>query len=126
MSVGYLAGLFDLVNVRDLDLINQARAGCARLVLGVFTDEYVETVSGRRPVVPLEERMTLLRHVRGVAAVVPDDGSAGSRSTVPDVWFVAGDRPAGYPRDAVRLLSQRESASPILRGVLHPAATAVA
>ena len=45
MSVGYLADSFDLINVRDLDLIAQARARCARLVVGVFTDEYVERVS---------------------------------------------------------------------------------
>ena len=54
MSVGYLAGLFDLVNVRDLDLINQARAGCARLVLGVFTDGGVglRPLDGRRMMIP--------------------------------------------------------------------------
>ena len=34
MSVGYPPGLFDLITVRDLDRINQARTGCAHLVLG--------------------------------------------------------------------------------------------
>ena len=73
MSVGYLADSFDLINVRDLDLIAQARARCARLVVGVFTDDYVERVSGRRPVIPLSERMAVLQQVRGIVEVVAHD-----------------------------------------------------
>ncbi len=42
MSVGYPPGLFDLITVRDLDRINQARTGCAHLVLGVSTDPLVQ------------------------------------------------------------------------------------
>jgi hypothetical protein len=125
MSVGYFADLFDLINVRDLDLINQARDGCAHLVLGVYTDDYAEERLGHRPVVPLSERMALLRHVRGVAEVVADDGT-GRRAGSADVRFVAVDRPDLSARVAVRLWPQRESASALLQRVLRPAATAVA
>ena len=62
MSVGYLADSFDLINVRDLDLIAQARARCTRPIVGVFTNQYTEWVSGRRPVLPLSERMAVLRN----------------------------------------------------------------
>ena len=44
MSVGYFASLFHLINVRDRDLINQARARCAHLVLGVVTDDCADTL----------------------------------------------------------------------------------
>ena len=79
MSVGYLADSFDLINVRDLDLIAQARARCTRLVVGVFTDEHAEWLFGRRPVVPLSERMAVLRHVRGVDEVVAHDAGSARR-----------------------------------------------
>jgi hypothetical protein len=38
MLVCYPPGLFDLITVRDRDLISQARPGWARLVLGASTD----------------------------------------------------------------------------------------
>jgi len=61
MSVGCLADSFDF-NVRDLDLIAQARARCTRPIVCVFTREYAEWVSRRRPVVPLSERVAVLRN----------------------------------------------------------------
>jgi hypothetical protein len=70
MSVGYFADSFDVLNVRDLDLIAHARELCSRLLVGVFTDDYVERLRGRRPVVPLDERMALMQHIGGAADVV--------------------------------------------------------
>jgi len=59
-----------MLNVADLDLIDQARRRCDRLVVGVHSDELVLATLGRRPVVPLVERVALLRRVRGVDEVV--------------------------------------------------------
>jgi glycerol-3-phosphate cytidylyltransferase len=73
MSVGYFADSFDMINVRDLDLIAQARERCSRLMLGVFTDDYAEQLFGRRPVVPLDERKAVLQHIGGVAEVLTHD-----------------------------------------------------
>lgn len=117
MSVGYLADSFDLINVRDLDLIAQARARCARLVVGVFTDEYAERISGRRPVVPLSERMAVLREVRGIVEVVThDDRAADDASAV--VLFAAADVPQDLVEETVLLTPARRSASVVLRNVL--------
>lgn len=126
MAVGYLADLFDLLNVRDLDLIAQARAACAHLVLGVLTDDYAEAVHGRRPVVPLEERMALLRHVRGVDEVVAHDSPWPLRAETAAVVFTAEDGHVGHRRDTVRLQPQRRSESPVLRQALQPVTVAVA
>lgn len=126
MAVGYLADLFDLLNVRDLDLIAQARAACAHLVLGVLTDDYAEAVHGRRPVVPLEERMTLLRHVRGVDEVVAHDGPWPHHAETATLLFTAEDSHVGYGRDSVRLRPRRRSESPVLRQALQPVTVAVA
>jgi len=75
MRQGYLAGSFDLLNVGDLDVIGQVRERCDRLVVGVYSDGYVRKLSGRLPVVPLNERAELLRHVRGVAEVLTHNES---------------------------------------------------
>jgi len=117
MSVGYLADSFDLINVRDLDLIAQARARCARLVVGVFTDEYVERVSGRRPVIPLSERMAVLREVRGIVEVVAHDDSSVEDASAA-VLFAADDAPHDLVEGAVLLTPARRSASVVLRNVL--------
>ena len=73
MTVGYLAAAFEVVTVRDLDLIRQARQLCTRLVVGVLRDEDVVRLFGRRPVAPLLERIAVVRHLRGVDEVVAHD-----------------------------------------------------
>ncbi|GAA2107807.1 hypothetical protein GCM10009841_27980 [Microlunatus panaciterrae] len=70
MICGYLARSFDLLNVRDLDLIAQSRSLCDSLTLAVLRDDTVERYLGRPPVVPLTERLELVRHLRGVDEVV--------------------------------------------------------
>jgi glycerol-3-phosphate cytidylyltransferase-like family protein len=116
MSVGYLCASFDLLNVRDLDLVEQALERCSRLVAAVHTDAYAERVSGRSPVVPLEERIALLRHVRGVDDVVAFDAS----TVFPDdaLQFVMGGVPDGT--DAQPLTPRRETSSSMLRLALQP------
>jgi len=73
LTHGYLAGAFDLLNVGDLDAIRQALERCDQLVVGVYTDQYAEKISGRLPVVPFDERSELVRHVRGVADIAAHD-----------------------------------------------------
>ena len=120
MTIGYLADAFDLLNVRDLDLIAQARRRCDRLVVGVFSDEYAEQLHGRRPVVPAVERSAMVRHVRGVTEVRLHDASGAQGPALTyHVTFVAADSPAQEALSgAVVLTPQRESESAILRNAL--------
>lgn len=118
MGVGYLAASFDLLNVADLDVIAQAGSRCAGLVVGVFSDELVEDLTGRPPVVPLSERLALVQHVRGVQdAVVHEPGRA--RGLGAEVVFSLVDEPA--PADAVTLTPTRRTTSAALRAALRPA-----
>jgi glycerol-3-phosphate cytidylyltransferase len=75
MSVGYLADSFDMISLRDLDLIAQARARCSQLLVGVFTDDYVRRLIGRHPMVPFDERAAVVQHMDGVSDVVGHDPS---------------------------------------------------
>ena len=68
--VGYSPGVFDLFHVGHLDLLRRAEAGCDRLVVGVLADELAAELHGVRPVVPLIERMEIVRNVRHVDEVV--------------------------------------------------------
>lgn len=70
MPTGYVVGAFDMLNVRDIDVISQVRERCARIVVGVLDDDEVQRLYGRPPVVPLTERLQLVEHVRGVDTVV--------------------------------------------------------
>jgi cytidyltransferase-like protein len=119
MSVGYLTDSFDLINVRDLDVIAQARSLCSRLVVGVFSDEYAEQLSGRRPVVPLVERVAVLRHVRGVADVV-----VHTADTPPPAhgWvnLAIADTLAPVVEGSIIITPRRESDSLVLRNALCP------
>lgn len=70
MTNGYTAGVFDLFHGGDLDLLRKARAQCARLTVGVLTDELAQTILGTRPFMPLNERLEILRNVRFVDKVI--------------------------------------------------------
>lgn len=116
MTVGYLAGAFDLLNVRDLDLIAQARQRCSVLLVGVFSDD-VAARHGREPVVPLGERATLVSHVRGV-----DEVRVHDEDWLPcevDITFaVAGEPLLPGGRSVWWLSPRRQTSSPVLQRAL--------
>ena len=120
MSLGYLANPFDLINVRDIDIIRQAGRYCSRLVLGVFTDEFAERQCGRPPIVPLTERVALVSHVRGVHKVLVHDGRTPELSPSTIYFTVVGDAPLSLPAEPWLLQSTRHTASAVLRETLQP------
>ncbi len=74
--VGYAAGAFDLFHIGHLNILKHARSACDYLIAGVVSDEMLVATKGRAPVVPLAERLEIVRSVRyvdeAVAEVVPD------------------------------------------------------
>ena len=74
--IGYAPGAYDLFHIGHLNLLRHARAHCDLLVAGVVSDEMLLHTKGRLPVVPLAERMEIVRNLRMVdqvhAEVVPD------------------------------------------------------
>ncbi|KAF4406723.1 MULTISPECIES: adenylyltransferase/cytidyltransferase family protein [Streptomyces] len=75
-TVGYAPGVYDLFHVGHLNILRHARSQCDYLVAGVVSDEMAELAKGRAPVVPLVERLEIVRSVRFVDAAfvetVPD------------------------------------------------------
>jgi glycerol-3-phosphate cytidylyltransferase len=74
--VGYAPGAYDLFHIGHLNLLRHAAQHCDVLIAGVVSDEMLELAKGRRPIVPLAERLEIVRSVRFVdrvhAEVVPD------------------------------------------------------
>jgi glycerol-3-phosphate cytidylyltransferase len=74
--VGYAPGAYDLFHIGHLNVLRHAADNCDRLVAGVVSDEMLLLTKGRAPVVPLAERMEIVRSLRCVdavhAEVVPD------------------------------------------------------
>ncbi|MDY6052236.1 MAG: adenylyltransferase/cytidyltransferase family protein [Rothia sp. (in: high G+C Gram-positive bacteria)] len=63
MNIGYAAGAFDLFHVGHLNILRQAKKNCDYLIAGVVSDEMLELTKGRRPMVPLAERMEIVAHI---------------------------------------------------------------
>ena len=69
--VVFTNGVFDLLHVGHLDLLEKARALGDALVVGVNSDASVRRLKGsNRPIVPLRERMEMLAGLKPVDYVV--------------------------------------------------------
>lgn len=68
--VGYTQGTFDMFHIGHLNLIKNAKRHCNYLVVGVNTDELVESYKNKRPIVPLEERVEIVRAIKYVDEVI--------------------------------------------------------
>ncbi|MDI5964421.1 adenylyltransferase/cytidyltransferase family protein [Streptomyces sp. SL13] len=70
--VGYAPGVYDLFHVGHLNILRHARSRCDYLIAGVVSDEMSALAKGRRPVVPLTERLEIVRSIRWVDEAVPE------------------------------------------------------
>ena len=98
--VGYAPGAYDLFHVGHLNILRHAKRRCDYLIAGVVADEVLELTKGRRPIIPLAERMEILRHISYVDEVVAEvqpDKVETWRSVGFDVIF-KGDDWRGTPK----------------------------
>jgi glycerol-3-phosphate cytidylyltransferase len=76
MRVGYAAGAFDLFHIGHLNILKHAKSECDYLIAGVVSDEMLRLTKGVDPVIPLAERIEIVRHIayvdEAVAETVPD------------------------------------------------------
>ncbi|MBN1782185.1 HAD-IIIA family hydrolase [bacterium] len=65
--IGFTSGAFDLMHAGHADYLEQAKALCDILIVGVNTDASVQKYKGaNRPVVPLKQRMILVAALESV------------------------------------------------------------
>jgi glycerol-3-phosphate cytidylyltransferase len=72
MRVGYAPGVFDLFHIGHLNILRHAATLCDRLVVGVVSDEMAVRAKGITPVIPLAERLEIIRSLRMVDEAVPE------------------------------------------------------
>ena len=73
VRIGYASGVYDLFHIGHLNLLRHARSRCDYLIAGVASPEMTERLKGTTPVVPLVERLEIVRSVRYVDDVVVDE-----------------------------------------------------
>jgi glycerol-3-phosphate cytidylyltransferase len=71
IRIGYAPGVYDLFHIGHLNLLRRARERCEYLIAGVVADEVLIRHKGVAPVLPLAERVEIVRNVRFVDAAVP-------------------------------------------------------
>ena len=70
-KIGYTTGVFDMFHIGHLNILKHAKEQCEYLIVGVSTDEIVESYKHKKPVIPYEERKAIVEAIRYVDKVVP-------------------------------------------------------
>ncbi len=70
-KVGYTTGVFDMFHIGHLNILKRAKEQCEYLIVGVSTDEVVQTYKHKTPIIPFEQRMAIVEAIKYVDKVVP-------------------------------------------------------
>ncbi len=95
LTIGFTNGCFDLLHPGHLKLLEEAKAQCSRLVVGLNSDDSVTRLKGPgRPVNSAVSRARVLKGLSAVDSVVvfeDDTPAALIKSIRPDVLIKGGD-----------------------------------
>lgn len=65
-KLGYTQGVYDMFHIGHLNLLNNAKALCDFLIVGINTDELVEEYKSKKPVINENERRTIVENIKAV------------------------------------------------------------
>ena len=71
--VGFTSGVFDMFHIGHLNILKQAKDKCDYLIVGVSTDECVESYKHRLPIIPFEQRAAIVAAIKYVDEVIPQE-----------------------------------------------------
>lgn len=71
MIIGYTTGVFDMFHIGHLNILRRAKEKCDYLIVGVSTDDVVESYKHHRPIIPYEQRAAIVEAIKYVDEVVP-------------------------------------------------------
>lgn len=81
IRIGYAPGAFDLFHIGHLNLLCQAKKRCDFLIAGVVADDVLIRHKGIIPVIPLAERLEIVRNIRYV-----DRALTATTNNRMDIW----------------------------------------
>ena len=64
-------GVWDLFHIGHLNLLERAKGLGCRLIVGIATDELVESYKHTKPVIPYEQRERIIKALKCVNVAVP-------------------------------------------------------
>ena len=70
-KIGYTTGTFDLFHIGHLNILKKSKEMCDFLIVGVSTDEVVQSYKHKVPVIPFKDRVEIIKSIRYVDQVVP-------------------------------------------------------
>ena len=70
-KIGYTTGVFDMFHVGHLNILKRAKEQCEYLIVGVSTDDTVESYKHKTPIIKFEERRAIVEAIKYVDKVVP-------------------------------------------------------
>ena len=101
-EIGYAVGAFDLFHIGHLNLLKQASFHCDELIVGVVSDDLLETSKGKRAAIPEFERLEIVRHLNFVDRAILEtnvDRLQTWKEVGFDIFF-KGDDWKGTPKGA--------------------------
>ena len=93
-KIGYTTGVFDMFHVGHLNILRQAKENCDYLIVGVSSDELVESYKNKTPIIPFEHRKEIVESIKYVDEVVVQSHRDKMKSFYEigfDIMFVGSD-----------------------------------
>ena len=93
-KIGYTTGVYDMFHIGHLNIIKKAKEQCEFLIVGVTTDQLCFERKNKYPIIPETERMAIIKELRCVDKVVPQENMDKFeivKKYAVDVVFVGSD-----------------------------------
>ncbi|HIT75458.1 MAG TPA: hypothetical protein IAA98_07730 [Candidatus Avipropionibacterium avicola] len=102
-----LVAVFDVISVRDLDVLAQLGERHGPVTIALLDDDLVHDLYGRPPLTGIEDRLALVSHLRGVGGV----RRYRLQDPVPGRRYVIAREPVPHGEGFVTVTPRRVSAA---------------